>query len=54
MSAALTLFIFLTAMGNDTFQDWFQKNVKNIAVGFILFGIIDWFIIISYFKSFIL
>lgn len=50
MSTLLTLFLFLMAL-NANFQEWFKNNMQVIVVGFILFGIIDWIIIINYFTK---
>lgn len=56
MNTLLTLFLFFKALElkddskEDAFQIWFSQNMVRCGIGFLLFGIIDWVIIINYFK----
>jgi len=60
MNTLLTLFLFFKALElkddskedikKSPFQIWFSQNMMRCGIGFLLFGIIDWVIIINYFK----
>lgn len=51
MNTLLILSLFITAIDKgENFQTWFSKSMTPVIIGFILFGVIDIYIIVTYFK----